>query len=75
MIIPCIKRKEDLIKKILLNKKIEKVYLWDFNSDKEAYEIKLVLDDGTIVLFMSDKSGIDTMDIKVVKYEKNNKAT
>ena len=75
MIIPCIRRKEDLIKRVLLDKKIEKVSLWDFESDKEAYEIKLVLDDGTIIFFMSNRSGIDTMNIKVLKYEKNSKAT
>tara|TARA_R100000234_G_C4952410_1_gene157954 strand:- start:139 stop:363 length:225 start_codon:yes stop_codon:yes gene_type:complete len=73
MIIPCIKRKEELIKKILKGKKIKKVSLWDFDTDREAYEIKLVLDDNTIVVFLSNRSGIDTMDIKVVKYE-NNKA-
>lgn len=73
MIIPCIKRKEELIKKILTGKKIKKVSLWDFDTDREAYEIKLVLDDGTIVVFLSNRSGIDTMDIRVVKYE-NNKA-
>ena len=73
MIIPCIKRKEELIKKILKGKKIKKVSLWDFDIDREAYEIKLVLDDNTIVVFLSNRSGIDTMDIKVVKYE-NNKA-
>ena len=75
MIIPCIRRKEDLIKRVLLDNKIEKVAIWDFESDKEAYEIKLVLDDGTIIFFMSNSSGIDTMDIKVLKYEKNSKAT
>ena len=75
MIIPCIKRKEDLIKKILIGKKIEKVCLLDFAIDKEPYDIKLVLDDGTIIFFMNAKSGINTMDIKVVKYEKNTKAT
>ena len=73
MIIPCIKRKEELIKKILKGKKIKKVSLWDFDTDREAYEIKLVLDDNTIIVFLSNRSGIDTMDIKVVKYE-NNKA-
>ena len=73
MIKHCIKRKEELIQKILKGKKNKKVSLWDFDTDREAYEIKLVLDDNTIVVFLSNRSGIDTMDIMVVKYE-NNKA-
>ena len=76
MIIPCIKRREGLIKKVLSGKKIIKVSLFDlYESKGQPYNIKIVLDDGTIVLFMNEKSSINTMDIKVIKYEKNNKAT
>ena len=63
MIIACVKEEEQLLKKIMEGKKILKIKNW--NGEFNTYNLKMLLDNDTIVTIKSYKSGLEIMDIEI----------
>ena len=63
MIIPCVKEEEQQLKKIMEGRKIVKVKVW--NGEFNVYNLKMLLDNNTIVTIKSYKSGLEIMDVEI----------
>ena len=63
MIVPCVKKAEHLLKKIMEGAEIIKIQVWD--GEKTPYNIKMFLNNKKVVTMKSYKSGLEVLDIEV----------
>ena len=63
MIIPCVKKAEHLLKKIMEGAEIIKIQVWD--GERSPYNLKMFLNNKKVITMKSYKSGLEVIDIEV----------